>query len=45
MRTTATGLLLAMALCFVMLHRFAGPHPAWGYAIAFTEAAMVAGLA
>jgi uncharacterized membrane-anchored protein YjiN (DUF445 family) len=45
MRTTATGLLLAMALCFVLLHRFAGPHPAWGYAIAFTEAAMVGGLA
>ena len=45
MRRIATGLLLAMALAFVALHRFGGPHPAWGYAIAFTEAAMVGGLA
>jgi uncharacterized membrane-anchored protein YjiN (DUF445 family) len=45
MRLIATGLLLAMALCFVLLHSLAGPHPAWGYALAFTEAAMVGGLA
>jgi uncharacterized membrane-anchored protein YjiN (DUF445 family) len=45
MRRTATGLLLVMALCFAMLHRFQGPHQAWGYALAFTEAAMVGGLA
>ena len=45
MRQIATGLLVLMAACFVLLHRFAGPHPVWGYAIAFTEAAMVGGLA
>jgi len=45
MRIVATGLLLAMAVCFVLLRRFEGPHPAWGYALAFTEAAMVGGLA
>ncbi len=45
MRLVATGLLLAMAICFVALRQFEGPHPAWGYAIAFTEAAMVGGLA
>jgi uncharacterized membrane-anchored protein YjiN (DUF445 family) len=45
MRLIATGLLLVMALCFVLLRRFEGPHPAWGYALAFTEAAMVGGLA
>ncbi|MCB2047445.1 MAG: DUF445 domain-containing protein [Novosphingobium sp.] len=45
MRLFATGLLLAMAICFVLLRRFEGPHPAWGYAIAFVEAAMVGGLA
>jgi uncharacterized membrane-anchored protein YjiN (DUF445 family) len=45
MRMTATGLLLAMAAAFVLLRRLAGTHPAWGFAIAFTEAAMVGGLA
>jgi len=45
MRLFATGLLLVMAVAFVMLRRFGGEHPAWGYAIAFTEAAMVGGLA
>lgn len=45
MRMTATGLLVVMALAFVLLRRFAGTHPAWGFAIAFTEAAMVGGLA
>ncbi len=45
MRMIATGLLLVMALAFVLLRPFAGQHPAWGYALAFTEAAMVGGLA
>ncbi len=45
MRFIATGLLLAMALCFLLLRHFGGQHPAWGYALAFTEAAMVGGLA
>jgi len=45
MRMTATGLLIVMAVAFVLLRRFEGVHPAWGYAIAFTEAAMVGGLA
>ncbi len=45
MRIVATGLLLFMAVCFVLLRRFEGPHPVWGFAIAFTEAAMVGGLA
>jgi uncharacterized membrane-anchored protein YjiN (DUF445 family) len=45
MRIIATGLLLVMALAFVLLRRFEGPQPGWGYAIAFTEAAMVGGLA
>ena len=45
MRATATGLLVAMAAAFLLLRRFAGAHPAWGYALAFTEAAMVGGLA
>ncbi|MEW9854900.1 DUF445 domain-containing protein [Novosphingobium sp. M1R2S20] len=45
MRRTATGLLLFMAVAFIALQRLAGTHPAWGFAIAFTEAAMVGGLA
>lgn len=45
MRLVATGLLLAMAVTFVLIRQFAGPHPAWGYALAFAEAAMVGGLA
>jgi len=45
MRLVATGLLLAMAAAFLLIRQFAGPHPAWGYAMAFTEAAMVGGLA
>ena len=45
MRRAATGLLAAMALAFLLLRHFAGTHPAWGFAIAFTEAAMVGGLA
>ncbi|MGF7154000.1 DUF445 domain-containing protein [Novosphingobium gossypii] len=49
MRMFATGLLLAMAVAFVALRKLAGLHPAWApaldWAIAFTEAAMVGGLA
>jgi uncharacterized membrane-anchored protein YjiN (DUF445 family) len=45
MRLIATGLLLVMAAAFLLLRRFGGEHPAWGYALAFTEAAMVGGLA
>lgn len=45
MRLVATGLLLAMAAAFILIRQFAGSHPAWGYAMAFTEAAMVGGLA
>ncbi len=45
MRQFATGLLVFMAVAFLLLRHFAGPHPAWGYALAFTEAAMVGGLA
>lgn len=45
MRRTATGLLLLMAVAFVVLQLVKGTHPGWGYAIAFTEAAMVGGLA
>ncbi len=45
MRLFATGLLVLMAILFIVLRRFEGDHAAWGYAIAFTEAAMVGGLA
>jgi uncharacterized membrane-anchored protein YjiN (DUF445 family) len=49
MRLFATGLLLVMAAAFVSLRRLAIVHPDWAvpldYAIAFTEAAMVGGLA
>jgi uncharacterized membrane-anchored protein YjiN (DUF445 family) len=45
MRIFATGLLVAMAGLFVLARQFAGLHPAWGYALAFSEAAMVGGLA
>ncbi len=45
MRLTATGLLVAMAALFLVAHRLAGLHPAWGYVLAFSEAAMVGGLA
>ncbi|SFF92027.1 Uncharacterized membrane-anchored protein YjiN, DUF445 family [Novosphingobium sp. CF614] len=49
MRLFATGLLLAMAAAFIVLKRLAPLDPQWaaplGYAIAFTEAAMVGGLA
>jgi uncharacterized membrane-anchored protein YjiN (DUF445 family) len=47
MRTLATGLLVLMAATFLFARAFARlyPHPAWGFIIAFTEAAMVGGLA
>jgi len=45
MRLFATGLLVVMAIAFIALRRFAGPQPIWGYVLAFTEAAMVGGLA
>src|SRR5690606_20339552 len=45
MRMMATGLLLLMAAVLVAALQFGGTHPAWGYLSAFTEAAMVGGLA
>ena len=45
MRLIATGLLILMALLFLALRQIESGHPAWGYAVAFTEAAMVGGLA
>jgi uncharacterized membrane-anchored protein YjiN (DUF445 family) len=47
MRTIATGLLVLMAASFLCAREFStlSPHPAWGFVIAFTEAAMVGGLA
>lgn len=45
MRRVATGLLLAMAVLFLVARRYEHLHPAWGYALAFAEAAMVGGLA
>ena len=45
MRMFATGMLVAMGLLFFVTRHFAGTHPAWGYLLAFTEAAMVGGLA
>ena len=45
MRAFATGLLLLMAGVFLVARHFEGSHPAWGYVLAFSEAAMVGGLA
>ena len=45
MRRTATGLLVLMAGVFVAALQLDNGHPAWGYVIAFAEAAMVGGLA
>jgi uncharacterized membrane-anchored protein YjiN (DUF445 family) len=45
MRRTATGLLAAMALLFVMTHALRASHPLWPWVLAFAEAAMVGGLA
>jgi len=45
MRFFATGLLVAMAALFAMARTMRGTHPAWGFVLAFAEAAMVGGLA
>ena len=45
MRRTATGLLVLMAAVVVAALQLDNGHPAWGYVIAFAEAAMVGGLA
>src|SRR5688572_21639356 len=45
MRIVATSLLVAMAAIFVVALRYEHLHPAVGYLVAFTEAAMVGGLA
>lgn len=45
MRIVATGLLVAMAIVYVVARVNEGAHPAIGYVRAFAEAAMVGGLA
>ncbi|HEY6814421.1 MAG TPA: DUF445 domain-containing protein [Croceibacterium sp.] len=45
MRIVATALLVAMAMVFIVALQFEHLHPAVGYLVAFTEAAMVGGLA
>jgi uncharacterized membrane-anchored protein YjiN (DUF445 family) len=45
MKLAATGLLVVMAMIFLLARAFEGSHPAIGYIRAFTEAAMVGGLA
>lgn len=45
MRLTATLLLVAMALVFIIARQFEEAHPAVPYVVAFAEAAMVGGLA
>ncbi len=45
MRLFATGLLLLMAGVYLVVRQFEGIHPVWGYVLAFSEAAMVGGLA
>ena len=45
MRTFATGLLVLMAGVFLAARHFQDLHPAVGYVLAFSEAAMVGGLA
>lgn len=45
MRWTATGLLVLMAALFVLTQQYLEYHPAWGYAHAFAEAALVGGIA
>jgi uncharacterized membrane-anchored protein YjiN (DUF445 family) len=44
-RLVATGLLVAMAALFVVARQMSGQGPAWGYVVAFAEAALVGGLA
>ena len=45
MRRIAAGLLLAMAALFLVSRHLAPVHPGWGFVQAFSEAAMVGGLA
>ena len=45
MRLVATGLLVAMAALFALAFSMEDAHPAWGFVLAFAEAAMVGGLA
>ncbi|WP_294190083.1 DUF445 domain-containing protein [uncultured Sphingomonas sp.] len=45
MRLIATGLLVFMAVTFVVTRSLQSLHPAWGFVRAFSEAAMVGGLA
>lgn len=45
MRIVAGALLIFMAALFVVARRMLDVHPAWGYVLAFAEAAMVGGLA
>ncbi len=45
MRITATLMLVAMAGVFALAHSQEDVHPAWGYVMAFAEAALVGGLA
>ena len=45
MRIFATALLVAMAMLFLIAQQFESLHPAIGYVVAFSEAAMVGGLA
>ena len=45
MRATATGLLVAMAMVYLLARQFGYVHPAIGFVRAFAEAAMVGGLA
>ena len=45
MRAFATALLLAMAALYLLARAMAGAHPAWAWLRAFSEAAMVGGLA
>jgi uncharacterized membrane-anchored protein YjiN (DUF445 family) len=45
MRRAATGMLVLMAVIFVVSGKFLETHAAWGYVHAFAEAAMVGGLA
>lgn len=45
MRIIATSLLLLMAIVFIATLQLEALHPAWGYVVAFSEAALVGGLA
>jgi uncharacterized membrane-anchored protein YjiN (DUF445 family) len=45
MRATATALLVLMAVLFLTARELAKTHPGWSWLLAFSEAAMVGGLA